>query len=131
MRKNLSPSINSHSESYAKTTQTLPHLLPAVKTSLVQSAGVFLVLLRVCHTEGGGLCVLFFQIVHAEGALHIFVIFGWSQAGSCFDARMTLNNLWTQQCVVLLILWLGSCEARFLFNINLWYRLQPVIRHLD
>lgn len=69
MRKNLSPCKNSRSENDAKTTKTLPHLHPAVKTSPLQSVWGYL-------REREGFHVLFFLIVHAEEALHIFVIFG-------------------------------------------------------
>lgn len=65
MRKNLSPCKNSRSENDAKTTKTLPHLHPAMKTSPLQSV---LGYLCVCRTKREGFHVLFFLIVHAEEA---------------------------------------------------------------
>lgn len=71
----------------------------------------------------------YFSQSFRQKCITYFVIFGCCQAGSGPNAWMPLNNLWTQRCVALLTLWLGSCEIRYLSNINLSPCPRPATCH--
>lgn len=96
-----------------------------MKTSLLQSPMCFWYF-YVCVVLG---FMYYFSQSFRQKCITYFVIFGCCQAGSRPNAWMPLNNLWTQRCVALLTLWLGSCEIRYLSNINLSPCPRPATCH--